>query len=352
MNIFVVNTPLQFINVIEAKSCFDVSDSEALLIVVCLGNRVHQLRDVVNELEWAEVLWLESEEEGLHCKNVWTIMRLFMWFAGCRRFVRQLAELKKRHRTIGKIFLGNYLMDSQLHIANVFMPEKVILLDDGNASLTTAQLRQNGVSPFESRQGCVARCKYLIKKHAFRFKLFDIARVTFFTTYDFEVSAHDVTVKNDFSKIRKALLAKSYRDEVWFVGAPLVELGIMGFDDFCLTLDKVLDYYAGRKVSYVKHPGETLRETEDYLRGRRVNICCFSKPLELVFLKESELPKVVATFYSSALHNLGHVLGNTIEFNAFRIDVNFIKETFRPRISAVYDYFESKKSINIKVVSF
>jgi len=351
MNVFVVNTPLQLINAVEAKGYFGIPDGDALLIVIHLGNRFKQLQEVVDERQWAEVVWLESEEEGLHGRDHCVAARVFKWVSGCRCFVRHVSDIKECYRAFQILFLGNYLMGAQLHIANTLQPERVVLLDDGNASLTTAEFRNAGITHFQSRVGAIDKIKYLLKRYILLFRLNDVATVTFFTTYDFDISVCDKIIRNKYSHIRRSMSCKPYKDEIWFIGAPLVEQGIVGFADFCSLLEKVIDCYGCRKIVYIKHPGEALRETEDYLEQRGVEVLTFLLPIELILLSGKELPIVVATFYSSALYNLRQIFAASIECNAFRIDDISIRASFLPRVSATYDYFESISNDKFKVIS-
>jgi len=350
MNLFVVNTPLQLINAIEAKRHFNIRDQDSLLIVIYLGQRILQMREAVEESEWAEVIWLESDEQALHSTDIAACTKVFNWVSGCLTFRKQVSEIQERWRKLSRVFLGNFLMISQLHLANSFISDNLILLDDGNATLQVAKLRNEFKSTLAIHRTILGRVNFLIKQFIFGYRLNRIPSVTFFSIYDLGISDQDRIEKNTFRYLRTSVSSKYHKDEIWFIGAPLVEQSIVSFADFCSLIDKVIEYYQGRKIIYILHPAENLMATKNYLKQLGVEAIEFSLPLEMVFLKNQELPALLATFYSSAIYNLRLILGEGIECNSFRIGDKFLNKQSIDKINIVYDQYEAMIDSKFKVI--
>ncbi|MBS4069009.1 MAG: hypothetical protein KGZ62_10430 [Sulfurimonas sp.] len=350
MNLFVVNTPLQLINAVEAKRHFDIRDEDSLLIVIYLEQRIMQMRESVEESEWAEVIWLESDEQALHRKNVTACTKIFNWISGCLTFRKQVSGIQERWRKFSRVFLGNFLMTSQLHLANCSPFNDLILLDDGNATFEVAKLRNEFKSPLAIHRTIWGKVNYLIKQYIFKYRLNRIATVTFFTIYDLKVSEQDRIENNTFRYLRTSVSMKTHNAEIWFIGAPLVEQSIVSLSDFCSLIDKVVEYYKGRKILYILHPAENIMATKNYLEHLGVETIKFSLPLEMVFLKKQEMPALLATFYSSAIYNLRLILGEEIECNSFRIGDNILSKQLSSKINNVYDQYEAMIGSKFKVI--
>lgn len=349
MNVFVVNTPLQLINAIEAKKYFDLKDDESLLIVVYLKNRKEQLVKVVGSHSWAEVKWIESEEDVFQQKKN-LLLKIKEWIKECIRFKKEVNCISNKYKKINRMFLGNYLMESQLHIANKFDPNFYYLLDDGNAVLTVQALRRDEVSFINIRKGFFSRCKSLLKKYVFYFDFKKIESVTYFTTYEVACSGRDRSILNEFNYFKKSQSNKVFEDRVVFIGAPLVELGIIKYCDFVSQMERVFDYFEGKEITYVKHPSENSSQVEDFLCKKEINTIENNLPLEIAFIEESTLPSIVSSYYSSALLNLNRIFSDKITFFSFKINSSLISNDFKLNVNSCYYYYESIRSDNFKVV--
>jgi hypothetical protein len=147
-------------------------------------------------------------------------------------------------------------------------------------------------------------------------------------------------IKNKFSYLNESLSQDKIYDNkvVYFFGSPLVEKGIISNDYFIEKIREIVEYYRnqGIKFIYVMHRDEKLLKL-DFID--RSNLIQFDIPVEMHFLKSSEVPQNIASFYSAALITLTKMFPN-IMATSFYLKSEHINKPFQINIENCYVYYK------------
>ncbi len=119
-NLFIISSPLQLLNAMEAIYSFNTSDNILILIYNSSENKTdfHQKTNLLDTDQWEKIIYYDL---GKIAKK----KRFFQQ-------VRLIKELKKESYTY--LFSGDFGTIQQAIMANV-SAEKIYLLDDGTASI-------------------------------------------------------------------------------------------------------------------------------------------------------------------------------------------------------------------------
>lgn len=153
-----------------------------------------------------------------------------------------------------------------------------------------------------------------------------------------------IIVKNDFSYIRtlKNIENKNIEvDKVYFIGAPLVEKGVLSLNIFIARMEAILDFYKKRniKVVYLPHRAEDLNKL-DVLEFD--SIIKNTIPIEVMFIESDSLPANIASFYSAALYTLHTLFKNEINITSFYIDKKDLRAKSVKVIGECYEYYSNQ----------
>jgi hypothetical protein len=255
---------------------------------------------------------------------------------------------------VEKLFLGNYLNDYDLHmrhVANRIRHNQLFLLDVGTDTLRIGRQRLEeqkdkcsraiAEKPLkqvsESWEGSwFAKLKHIIRNRFVDWTVDGAPRLTFFTCYELEVHPSDEVISNDYRCLQTRVQNARRVDVVFFVGQPVVDQQYVRSETFVCHMRRVAGHFSGRQLVYVPHP----RESEHYVEIVRAefgfSVQRFCVPIEHAIALGGEVPRSVASFFSSALINLAAMLGESVELTAFYIpegdllkDVDVVVRTYR-----------------------
>ncbi|MBK9306946.1 MAG: hypothetical protein IPM58_07640 [Nitrospira sp.] len=372
MNVFVIAAPYQILNSIEAIQRMKLACNTLVVLDTGLFQR-HTYEKMIDKESWQSVLFvsftyrLTDRDFGKDFpSNLYDrLLELYL----------VLDQMLKRWRInrfcasvghVTNLFLGNYLNDYDLHmrhLANRIRYERLFLLDVGTDTLRIARQRLQEQNDKSSK----ALAKQLAKqvsapstgswfakfKRAVRNRFVDwdsdgVSKLTFFTCYEPDVHPSDEVITNDYRCLQSRMQNVRRVDVVFFIGQPLVDQQYLRLETFVRHMQRIVDYFSGRKVVYVPHP----RESKHYVQmvGAELGfpIQHFSVPIEYAISLGEEAPRGVASFFSSALVNLASMLGNNVELTAFYIP----QEDLLKQVDVVehtYRQIRSVKGANIKV---
>ena len=144
-NLFVVDTPHQLLNAIEAAHSFQLKNNHLVVVRAKNADR-SRFMSLINRSDWASVSFPAPLIDG----KPW-VRKLFgqvvdRWY--CRYLhlqrMRILAKLTERFRHVNKLFLGHYFAEEKpymRHIANIIGYEDLYLLDDGTDTIEISNRR-------------------------------------------------------------------------------------------------------------------------------------------------------------------------------------------------------------------
>jgi len=318
-NIFIVAGPLHLMNAIEAIEYFKSKNN--ILIVLYTDNKqqLSQIKKLLNFVNWHTVEYIRIPQ------NI--IDKLFF----VNNIDSSLQTIQKDK--IDKLFVGEYRSDHVNHIVNMLSNKDIYLLDDG-----LAQLNYHNEMNSQPYRVKVRRVIY----QALFYKLERI-NYTFFTIFDIK---NEKIIKNNYNFFKKYIRDKQVEDSVYFIGQPLVELGIMSEENYKKSLSKIIDFYKGRKFIYILHRREKVENIKELSLKLNFEYKLFDNLIELEMIMSKIVPSDFATFYSTAIVTLPRFISE-IEYRVFRTKDNIIHKNF---IDNILNTYQELEKIGLRVV--
>lgn len=373
MNVFLLTAPYQILNSLEAVQRMKLVCNALVVLDTGMFQRDTYER-MIDRQHWQSVQFVPFR---------YRLVDRDFGAKGPRNLYERLLELYlvldqmlKRWRIdrlcasvghVEKLFLGNYLNDYDLHmrhVANRIQYDRLFLLDVGTDTLRIGRQRlqeqKNKLShtvvenlPKQvsepSNHSWLVKVKKSIRNRCIDWIVDGVQSLTFFTCYEFEVHPNDEVLSNDYRCVQSMVQNARRVDVVFFVAQPLVDQQYIQVETFLFHMRRVADHFSGRQVVYVPHPRESGRYIEIVKAECGFSIQRFSVPIEHAIVLGGEVPRSVASFFSSALVNLAAMLGESMELTAFYIpegdllkDVEVVEHTYRQ--------MRSTKDNHIKVV--
>jgi len=318
-NIFIVASPLQLLNSIEACSHFKTRNNVLILIKTQDKNNILQMENLLGIFHWDKIISIELPQTNLQRLLFSTTVK------------NKLQDLIQDH--IEKVFVGEFRSDHITHIVNYLNAKKTYLVDDGTAVLF---------------YDIYIKRTFKTTVRAFFYKLFyyklNIIDFTFFTIFDLKEKQ---IVKNNYKYIKNIFQEKKYENSVFFIGQPLVELGMINENNYKLQIKKILQSYENKKFIYILHR----RQNEKFIKKLSLELGFEYKRLEqlieLEMVLTSTIPSDFATFYSTAIVTLPKLIDNC-KFKAFKININNLNQN-SPHIKPLIKYYEEFSNSGIEV---
>jgi len=318
-NIFIVAGPLHLMNAIEAIEYFKSKNN--ILIVLYTDNKqqLSQMKKLLNFVNWHTVEYIRIPQ------NI--IDKLFF----VNNIANSLQTIQKDK--IDKLFVGEYRSDHVNHIVNTLSNKDIYLLDDGLAQLNYHN--EMNLQPYRVK----------IRRVIYQALFYQLERInyTFFTIFDIK---NEKIIKNNYNFFKKYIRDKQVEDSVYFIGQPLVELGIMSEENYKKSLSKIIDFYKGRKFIYILHRREKVENIKEFSLKLNFKYKLFDNLIELEMIMSKIVPSDFATFYSTAIVTLPCFISET-EYRVFRTKDNIIHKNFIDNISNTYQELEK---IGLRVV--
>lgn len=227
MNIFIVVSPLQLLNSIEAVEHFKVEDN-VLLFLIADDESSHQMKELLVYYQWDKILYIDYPKSNID-KLIFPIKL-------------HLLINKLLSSQIENIFFGEYRSIYIQHMVNYFNCSKCYLVDDG---LATLNIDKNGNEKVKSNAILFLYKLFFYKLEKIDFTCFSI----------FNLKQKNV-VRNNYSFIKKLNYQKEVKPVVYFIGQPIVELEMMSNYQYKLELEKIIKFYVPKKFVYILHRRE------------------------------------------------------------------------------------------------
>ncbi|MDQ1362597.1 MAG: hypothetical protein QG652_457 [Pseudomonadota bacterium] len=352
-NVFLVKSPLQLLNAIEAKHYFRLEDKDCYLLV--MGDRksyLQLMKLVAISRQWPNVTllnkvgllahdpWLQNVDLGEIDKHGDALLRSSVFS------IRRLNRLASSIPNVKKIFIGDNNNKFMRHFVNQTKHETTILLDDGTATLEIARQRMQGRS-------IIKPDKFLKKVKLAAKRLFQglndkpVDKAVFFTAYNIDVKSPDQVVVNGFSYLKKSSLTLECSDNVYFLGSPLSEVGLMTERSYMEQLGIVRSLYPVVHFVYVAHRRENKQKLDLIRQLPDVSVVLFEYPVEFQFSMIGPKPHKIASFITSALDNLDIILDESVEIVSYKlIDGSYNNHE---RIDAIYEHYRTHEGGRLQV---
>jgi hypothetical protein len=353
-NIFLLTTPSQLINVIEAKRHFNISANSSVAIINAYSTNLIQMKELLKQVEWSEIIFMEDDaerqkEHEQHLKNgnrLRAIKRVFQQSAKLKNLIRKYSIVKN-------LFVGYYLSLENIHIVNKVYYERLILLDDGIATLEVNRRRKNNIS-FLNAWNIEFLGRVLFKKFILGYKLNHPKSAVFFTSYNIETGPNDSIVNNDYSEIKRLVGHRETSNEVYFLGQPLSEEmpKIVTEEVYFRYIEFVMEKFKSQKVVYIPHRDEDRSKLERLKNAFNISILFNDIPFEIFLLKQPKLPRYLVGLITSAIPNCKAIFGEALNIQAIRINrSHIINKALITPVEETYVYFETLVDGKFRILS-
>lgn len=312
-NLFVLRSPLQIINAMEAINHFSLENNIAVVIYNRLDSNTKQMKILLETAKFDQIIHIEEVLRSKYFK-----------------YVKLIKELKKQKYNY--LFVGELGISYKIIIANT-VKEKVFLLDDGTATIEYYNkfIRHNKYNKYNFRE-----IRFIFS--GLKFKVKD--KVNLFTYFDLE-SAHGIDViKNNLSYLKSNYIkeAKKDNDIIYFIGQPVD--GFMDIDFYKKSIEELIKRF-NKRVIYIPHRSEG-QEQQDNLSSidsQQFTIKKPDMPLELYFLENGIYPTHIISYLSTALITLG-VIYEECKVDFIKIPASSINKKRIERIENCYMLFD------------
>ena len=316
-----VESPLQLLAAIEYIHRF--GNNNVLLIIRKNGNvRNDQILDELRRRYiLAETVILSIDKDSNYLKLFFITIRLFFW-----RIIKESPQ---------EIVVGDLRSVWIQILLFRFSDSKVTLIDDGNVILEFVE--KDLLGNLKYNFNTISRI--LIKKRIQQFKKDEIL---FFTIFHSIITDRPKNcIENKLSFFRdKRLVTEGIKltKQLFFIGTPLSEQGIISLQDELKLIEKCRVHFAEFRFFYVLHRRESREKVLKLLPERE--LVQFDLPLELQFLTQDKKPEVVCSIYSTALLSLS-ILFEDIKCYSFLPEDNQVSEKFQNDFQVQKKYYES-----------
>lgn len=347
MNIFLINTPHQLINAFEARHHFGLP--ECLLVVdISETYRPSQYETLLQDMSWEKVKFINP---AFHTNSGGrnNIGAKFKRFYNDYDKTKQLDAIAGATDTVQSVFLGNYNNKFMRHFANNIGTDNVCLLDDGTRTVSVGKIRRNLHTKGQDSFSRIAGRRF--KDRIFGLDMTHPRQVTYFTTYDIEPCNGDRLEINEYSYLKSMASLKTTSDEVYFLGQPLVEGGLLQMEVFVEYIGKVVQFFSGENFVYLPHKHER-HDKVNYLKNTLgIATRSFDVPIEYQMSVRGNRPKILASFFSSAMENSRIIFGEMMHMKIFEIDNRDVVDFEKEFVADIYAYYRSKQNANLEVLA-
>ncbi len=339
--VFLIRTPLQLINAIEAKYKLKIKDEESVLILFTdFTPSYQQISPLLNIIKWA---------------RIYKLFNIFNRKDSIRSLINKIYGFIKiklltfRIKGTQLLLIGNYedawirYTAQKLFISSA----SIILLEDGLSTLKIAENRIKSKKIIPNRINKENKKKLLSANSIDNFLLgnqsFEIPKLTFFTTYTrIPLNEYDELIPNNYLWLSTIKSTQIKTNEIWFIGQPLLDQKNID----AIFLKRVLaaiknKWGSNYKFYYIKHRSEKL--INEVLDSDFV-VLTFQNPIEIEVLRRFFIPSAIISFFSSALINFSRL------YSPQEIEIFYtysIKERLfqKQDIIRIIKYFKDEKSL-------
>lgn len=339
-NTFLVLTPLQLINALEAKAFFGTRNNTLVVLRhTSLGYPVSMFKRLIEPGDWDRIYFLSTYDD----ESV-TRVPVPRWTYLCYLQRKRLDKLAASLGATQNLFVGQYHEPIARHFSNVLPYRALYLIDDGTSTLETNDERNQVADP----RTMTKKLKALVIHKLIGLRAGQAERLTFFTAYAIDARPGDTVVPNRYVHFRNRVAAAPSNGEVWFLGEPLVMDGYLSEETYLGYLGSVRRYY-GDNIVYLPHNREQAADVGRVQTTLGCEVRRFGLPIEVALSRADRHPDHVVSFISSALPNCHIMFGQTLQLTAFYLKPEHLVR-HHVYVEAIYQYFRREADASFEVL--
>lgn len=288
---FFVRTPIQYYNAIEAKVKNCQATKSTLVVLSDFKPTLIQFERLIDDQMWSKVITPWDKYQKL------TRFKLLNRLLNINRRIT-LDKILKKINEDDMVFWGNY-NSIWLRYFLATKNNTVTILDDGFATLSLVEHLQNDNIELKKSKNTAGYLESILVSSSTRIP---IKRLKFFTS--FKNIAPIITERSTYTNYPFLKNQGNHKltvgNKMYFIGQPLIRLSLMDESEYIRNVNHILAHYQNQGLQCFYIPHRTSKH--DYY-PKHWKIKNFNFPLEnLIFQEEGILPKILASFYSSALY--------------------------------------------------
>ncbi|MDX4071806.1 hypothetical protein Q6A88_08860 [Aliarcobacter skirrowii] len=276
-NIFIVGTPLQVINAIEAIHHFKLRN----IVFVIKHNKIQKNR-----------IHLESIIKSLN--NNFEIIHMYPSVKNTRivNYIKTIKYLKKN--LYQYFFIGDFSTFTRIAIANL-NKEKLFLLDDGIGTIIHLErdIKPNKINKYRFRE-------YRFLFYGFKIKVCD--KINLFTYFNIKFLNGVEVIKNNLTYMKSKLESRDndeYKNVLFFIGQDWLMHSHK--EDLWNDLVKLSQTFKDKKIVYIPHREETEYDLKNVKLIKNIDILELNQSVEQYFIDNLIYPLNLISFISTAL---------------------------------------------------
>ena len=251
-----------------------------------------------------------------------------------------LFKIIKNFKRIKKLVIGNFFSDPHLFIVNKLAYEDLIVLDDGmNTSLIPKHIETK---------------ERILKSSHFRNLIFSLLnidvsypdKINLFTFFKNIRSDKIHILNNNLESVREKIKNMQIKNQVYIIGQPFVELGMLGRQEYFENLKKLKLKY--NDLVYIPSRKESKLKIDEIKNKLGYKITYPKINIEMYFIINNFLPKKVYSFTSTALIILRILFSNHPLITINSIFIRNFTGRFKPSVTD--KYYRTLKDYKINVV--
>jgi hypothetical protein len=276
-NIFIVKSPLQLMNAIEAKEHFK-TENNLLVLMNANATNDKQMQTVLALSKWDEIIT----------------------YAPTNRSSTLLAQVNlirslKKHR-YHYLFTGDYGTFNQVLMANLTVDD-YYLVDDGTKSIEIHKALR------DPSKITLSKKLKLLRYTLFGLKSSITKPINFFTCYNLTPIKDEQIVANDYAYLQSIFTPQEQKEQVIYLLGQNIDNKWMKEGTYIEYLKRIKSHYTD-KIIYIPHRHEVISDELKALFDEDFVLQYNDIPIEIYFLEKKIYPKQIVSFTSSALFNL------------------------------------------------
>lgn len=365
INVFIIHRPYQVLNATEYATRTGLAQCH-LFVVEDEKLSAEYFADIADTNVWESIQvwplrdWFEYAD--LSCRRPATMKEVVMEKVQLINQIwkrRTIEKLARRIGPVNELVLGSYrrsYAEYMRHLATRIPHRKLVLIDVGTDTLEiNRQRHEEFTEALQVRSGAPRqdaslfhRLRGMARSALVDWNTRGAASVTFFSSYELDVSPADEFILNDYRNLRRSLTNRSANGETWFLGQPIADQQYLSWDSFGELIDGVAKKYGPGNLVYVPHPYESDRQLT-VVENAGIRVRRFDKPIEVILSRANEIPAALSGFFSSAITGCAAIFGSTLEYEAIRIPDTMLQKQ-QDNLEEIYRCFAENDPQPIRVV--
>lgn len=327
-NLYIVASPLQFLNALEAREHFKTTNNILLLIFDSKKNSLNssQIERFVKKKDWDEII---NYDKG----KVNEKLRIFSQ-------IKLIYTLKKD--TYNYIISGEEGTFNRILFANLDL-NLIYLVDDGIGTIDTYQ---------KMITGYYSSLSFFNKLRFFRYILFGLKtsqkKINLFTLFDLKPTNEFEIIKNNFTSLKSRMCSMKTSKDIYILGQSLVQANIIQIKDYIKTLELIKFHFNDETIIYIPHRSEEITSDYNKLIDSKFIIKQSTGPIELKFIEEGTCPSKIISFYSTALCTLNKIYAD-VDILSVKLDPKKLAKNRVDSIEECYNLIHALKVPSLKL---